>query len=41
MIRIDGQFGSWLLFTGLAADTVTVTATSEGKSGSASVTVAN
>lgn len=41
VIRVDAQFGNWLLFTGLAADTVTVTATSEGKSGSASVTVAN
>ena len=41
VIRIDGQFGNWLLFTGLAADSVSVTAASEGKSATASVTVSN
>jgi len=41
VIRIDAQFGNWLLFTGLAADTITVTATSEGKSGTALVRVRN
>lgn len=41
VLRIDGQFGDYLLFTPIAVDTVLVTATSEGKSGSATVAVKN
>ncbi len=39
VLRIDGQFGHYLLFTAIAADTVVVTGTSEGKSGSGDVRV--
>ncbi len=41
VLRIDGQFGDYLLFRPIAADTVGVTATSEGKSGAATVAVRN
>lgn len=39
VLRLDGQFGHYLLFTALAPDTVIVTGTSEGKSGTAVVMV--
>jgi hypothetical protein len=39
VLRIDGQFEHYLLFTAIAADTVVVTGTSEGRSGSGEVRV--
>lgn len=39
VLRIDGQFGHYLIFTAITADTVVVTGTSEGKSSAAVVAV--